>query len=358
MRRIEPILGALLLLPLAGGARAAFEPVPQSPWLAAGPASALYPRTPLAMISSPVATGLLESAGAAASASRPFGLSELDRCAVAGSCPLSEGLAAGAALTLSGSGRYCEFSAVGSCSMVLFPRVAAGASVAFRRLVISGYGSGAGFSGDAGVAFAPFDGVRASGCVRGIFRTDMGESGDPACPRGIDAALGVCPGRGVTVSVGASRDEHTGMCMSLATSFSPDPLLALGASMSTEPLRFSFCLSASVSGIEAGYGYAGHETLPATHSVSLCWGGCASSPEPVDWGGTEGDEAFPGFPLDVNTASIEDFERIPGIGPAKASAIHAWLRENGPVTCVEELIDVPGVGPGTLRLLVQYLVAE
>jgi competence ComEA-like helix-hairpin-helix protein len=358
MRRIAPLLGALLLLPHAGGARAAFEPVPQSPWLASGPASALYPRTPLALIYSPVATGLLESAGAAASASRPFGLSELDRCAVAGSCRLSGGFTAGAAVTLSGSSRYSEFSAIGGCAVVLVPRVVAGASLALRRLVISGYGSGTGFSGDAGVAFAPFDGIRASGCVRGVFRTDIGESGDPSCPRGVDAALGMSPGRGVTVSVGASRDEHTGMCLSLATSFSPDPLLALGASISTEPLRFSFCLSASVSGIEAGYGYAGHETLPATHSVSLCWGRCASDPEPVDWGGPEGEDAFPGFPLNVNTASREDFERIPGIGPAKASAIDAWLRENGPVACVEELLDVPGVGPGTLRVLMQYLVVE
>ncbi len=250
---------------------AAFEPVAQSPWLQSGPASSVFPRTPLALITSPVAVGLLEGAGIAASASRPFGLRELDRCAVAGSAYLSSDVAAGGALTLSGSERYSELSVVGCCAVRVAHRAVAGFTAAFRRLQISGYGTGTGFSGDVGVAFSPVDGIYASGVVRGLLRTGLGDTGDPAGPRGVDLAVGICPGPGVTVVLGVGREENLATEFSVSSSFSPDPALALGACIRTDPLRFSFSLSASVSKLDLGYGYAGHETLPGTHSTSLCW---------------------------------------------------------------------------------------
>jgi len=348
----------LAVLPSAHRSWAAFEPVAQSPWLQAGPASSVFPRTPLALITSPVAAGLLEGCGVAASASRPFGLRELDRCAVAGSAYLSADVAAGGALTLSGSERYSEFSVVGSCAVRVAHRAVAGFSAAFRRLQISGYGTGTGFSGDAGVAFSPVDGIYAAGTVRGVLRTGLGDTGDPAGPRGVDLAVGICPGAGVTVALGAGREENLATEFSVSSSFSPDPALALGACIQTDPLRFSFSLSVSVSKLDLGYGYAGHETLPGTHSISLCWGGCAADPAPVHWSGGDEESPLVSFPIDVNGATREELEQIPGIGPAKASAIVAWLESHGPVGSVTELIDVPGIGPTMLRVLLQYLTAE
>jgi competence ComEA-like helix-hairpin-helix protein len=343
---------------LSGRLWAAFEPVAHSPWLLAGPASSLFPRTPLALITSPFAAGLLEGGGVAASASRPFGLRELDRCAVAGSVYLSGDVAAGGALTLSGSEQYSEFSVVGSCAVRIAHRTVAGLSAAVRRLQISGYGTGTGFSGDIGIAFSPVDGIYAAGAVRGVLRTGLGDSGDPAGPRGVDLAVGLCPGTGVTVVLGAGREENLPVEFSVSSSFSPDPMLALGGCIRTDPLRFSFSLSASVSKLDLGYGYTGHETLPGTHSISLCWGGCAADPVPVNWSTGNEESVGVSFPLNVNTATEEELELIPGIGPAKASAIVAWLESHGPVSSITELIEVPGIGPTILSVLLEYLRAE
>ena len=53
--------------------------------------------------------------------------------------------------------------------------------------------------------------------------------------------------------------------------------------------------------------------------------------------------ADPG-PLDLNRASQEQLSGLPGIGPVRARAIVA-RRSEIPFERVEELLDVPGIGP-------------
>ncbi len=66
------------------------------------------------------------------------------------------------------------------------------------------------------------------------------------------------------------------------------------------------------------------------------------------------DEQFE-YPLDLNTASQEALESLPGIGPSKATEILAYRDENGPFKKVDDIINVPGIGPTTLETLRSYL---
>jgi competence protein ComEA len=52
--------------------------------------------------------------------------------------------------------------------------------------------------------------------------------------------------------------------------------------------------------------------------------------------------------LDLNSASAEELERLPGIGPSLASRIVAYRGKHGRFASVEELIRVGGIGPATL----------
>ncbi len=57
-------------------------------------------------------------------------------------------------------------------------------------------------------------------------------------------------------------------------------------------------------------------------------------------------------PLDVNTATVEELDGLPGIGPATAAAIVAHRESNGPFGSVDDLLEVRGIGPAKLSALV------
>lgn len=58
-----------------------------------------------------------------------------------------------------------------------------------------------------------------------------------------------------------------------------------------------------------------------------------------------------GAPLDLNRATAEDLIALPRIGPTKAEQIVAHRAQNGPYGRVEELQQVKGIGPATIRAL-------
>lgn len=55
--------------------------------------------------------------------------------------------------------------------------------------------------------------------------------------------------------------------------------------------------------------------------------------------------------LDLNTATVEQLDALPGVGPVTAAAIVAWRQANGKFTSVDQLADVDGIGPSRLDKL-------
>ncbi len=55
--------------------------------------------------------------------------------------------------------------------------------------------------------------------------------------------------------------------------------------------------------------------------------------------------------LDLNTATLEELDALPGVGPVTATAIVAWRQANGKFTSVDQLADVDGIGPARLEKL-------
>lgn len=56
-------------------------------------------------------------------------------------------------------------------------------------------------------------------------------------------------------------------------------------------------------------------------------------------------------PLDLNSATREQLDALPRIGPALADRILAWREENGRFTSVDDLGSVPGIGDKMLASL-------
>jgi len=55
--------------------------------------------------------------------------------------------------------------------------------------------------------------------------------------------------------------------------------------------------------------------------------------------------------INLNTASVEQLDTLPGVGPVRAAAIVAWRNANGKFTSVDQLGEVDGIGPGRLEKL-------
>jgi competence protein ComEA len=61
-------------------------------------------------------------------------------------------------------------------------------------------------------------------------------------------------------------------------------------------------------------------------------------------GGADGSSG----PISLSSATAEDLETLDGIGPTLAARIVEWRRTHGGFASVDQLLDVPGIGPARL----------
>lgn len=61
-------------------------------------------------------------------------------------------------------------------------------------------------------------------------------------------------------------------------------------------------------------------------------------------------------PVDLNLASVEELQQVPGLGPTKAAAIVKYRVDHGPFKKVNHLERVPGIGVSTLDKLKPWLM--
>jgi competence protein ComEA len=84
---------------------------------------------------------------------------------------------------------------------------------------------------------------------------------------------------------------------------------------------------------------------PVVDGEQIVVGGkAAPQAAPVPPGGTAVPGSAPGAQLDLNTATVEQFDGLPGVGPVLARRIVDYRTQHGGFRAVDELQEVTGIG--------------
>ncbi len=75
--------------------------------------------------------------------------------------------------------------------------------------------------------------------------------------------------------------------------------------------------------------------------------------------GNDGEQAalelLPGEKLDINTATSQELMRLPGIGEVLSRAIVDYREKNGAFSCIEDIMNVSGIGEGRFSAIEEYI---
>ena len=96
---------------------------------------------------------------------------------------------------------------------------------------------------------------------------------------------------------------------------------------------------------------------PYTVTVSKSAPEVSSAPAASNNEESKPESLLEGEVIDINSAPVEDLQRLPGIGEKRAQAIVAWREEHGPFQSVDELVQVSGIGEKLLAGLRDYAAA-
>ena len=117
------------------------------------------------------------------------------------------------------------------------------------------------------------------------------------------------------------------------------------------------CITAAVVGISANALVSDGERIPYGSGRTTVSGNFSSSPQSSSNSAEFAETAQTDivFPININTADLEELQMLSGIGETKARAITAYREAYGDFTSVDDLLNVSGIGEKILDKIRDYI---
>ncbi len=301
---------------------------------------------------------------------KPFGISELNLGSIAVSLPILSRRLGFGFLTL-GNGAYREQSFALSYSHHYQRKLYYGIGVRYHTLQIDNYGSTGTFGLDAGFVAILTEDIRLGFSAKNLNRPTIGQTGENL-PQTFTSGISVQAAKPLLLNFEIFTDVHFPPEARFGCEFKPFENLAARTGVANHPNRFSAGVGITVKRITVDYAFFTHNDLGLTHqsSLSIRFG---RQPEPppdsqpaveissiespkTDSTKTESKpEPQQPLSLNINTATVEDFTKLPGIGKGLARAIVEFREQNGLFEQIEDLLKVPGIGKNKLERIKPFI---
>jgi competence protein ComEA len=66
----------------------------------------------------------------------------------------------------------------------------------------------------------------------------------------------------------------------------------------------------------------------------------------------------PSFPINLNSATLEELQELPGIGEVRAQSIITYRTAHGPFQSIEDIQAVEGIGPGIFEKIKDLIIID
>jgi competence protein ComEA len=102
-------------------------------------------------------------------------------------------------------------------------------------------------------------------------------------------------------------------------------------------------------------GSAPNANSSAGQNVSSSGASSSTKHSPSSTAASDSSKLAPGEKININTASVEELDRLPGIGKSKAQAIVDYRNENGSFKSLEDIQKVKGIKSGEYSKLKDHI---
>lgn len=287
---------------------------------------------------------------------KPFGMKELSYGSFSAALPTNIGTFATGLISF-GNELYSEQSLLLSINRAVNQNCFYGCNLHYMKLQISGYGSDFALGIDIGLLAKISSRVSWGFFTTNMNRARLGQNYEPL-PQTLGTGISVCPTNDLVFNVDIYKDSLFPVEFRCGVEYRLLNRIALRSGFSTEPSQFCAGFGLLFSRIEIDYAVTTHQTLGLSHHFSLQIQ-FKSNKKNVILHQTHYDNVhLIKTKININTASIIELQKIPGIGPTLAKRIIAYREQNIRFNSLDELCQVKGINKSRLESIKPFVTLD